>query len=390
MKVLMLLEGEFPPDERVEKEALTLLNAGYEVEIFALSFKKKTHIEYYKGIKVYSPLVPKLVYKFFPALLVFPLYYWFRKQQYRRTVNRFDYGFIHVHDLPMSRMGFWLKRKCRAKLICDQHEFYSNWIGRTAHMQTFAGRIILLFSRWNRYERKYLNRADTVITVSENLRRIYIKTHGLNETKVISVPNTPLKKELESLPPDLGLKGKYKDRFVLFYGGMIDILRGIDLIIKSLPLIRKDIPGVLVVLAGRIRRGSDPLAVARNYGVEDLVEYVGFLRPDELRAYIDASSVCFATLPADSIEINNTIITKIYQYAAASKPILTGRAEMMRQFVERYNLGMSADEKDPQNIAETILSMRERLDTFTFNVPAEEMFWEYTSLPLVSLYKQLL
>jgi glycosyltransferase involved in cell wall biosynthesis len=390
MKVLMLLEGEFPPDERVEKEALTLLDAGYEVEIFALSFTKNTHVEDYKGIKVYSTLVPKLVFKFFPALLVFPLYYWFRKQQYRKIVNKFDYGFIHVHDLPMSRMGFWLKKKCRAKLICDQHEFYSNWIGRTAHMQTVAGRIILLFSRWNRYERKYLNRADTVITVSENLREIYLKTYGLSEEKIISVPNTPLEKELENLPPDLGLKEKYKDRFVLFYGGMIDILRGIDLIIKALPLIRKDIPGVLVVLAGRIRRGSNPLAVARAYGVEDLVEFVGFLSPEKLRAYIDASSVCFATLPADSIEINNTIITKIYQYAAARKPILTGKAEMMKQFVARYNLGMSVDEKDPQKIAEIILTMRKRLDTFTFNVPAEEMFWEYTSLPLVSSYKRLL
>jgi phosphatidylinositol alpha-1,6-mannosyltransferase len=171
---------------------------------------------------------------------------------------------------------------------------------------------------------------------------------------------------------------------------MIDILRGIDLIIKALPLIRKDIPGVLVVLAGRIRRGSNPLEVARAYGVEDLVEFVGFLSPEKLRAYIDASSVCFATLPADSIEINNTIITKIYQYAAARKPILTGKAEMMKQFVARYNLGMSVDEKDPQKIAEIILTMRKRLDTFTFNVPAEEMFWEYTSLPLVSSYNRLL
>jgi len=192
MKVLMLLEGEFPPDERVEKEALTLLSSGYQTEIFALSFSENNKVENYKGIKVYAPYVPKLVFKFFPAILVFPLYYWFRKMQFRKIVNQYDYQFIHVHDLPMSRMGFWLKKKCGAKLICDQHEFYSNWIYRTAHMKTIQGRIIGFLSRWESYERKYLNKADLVVTVSENLRQLYIKLYNINGDKVISVPNTPL------------------------------------------------------------------------------------------------------------------------------------------------------------------------------------------------------
>lgn len=386
MKVLMLLEGEFPYDERVEKEALSLKGAGYEVDIFALSFSQRKDVDTYKGIKVFSPFVSKLLFKFYPALLVFPVYKWARRKQIIRLTGSERYDVIHVHDLPMSSLGYWLKERYHAKLVCDQHELYSEWIGRTAHMNTMAGRLIMFFSNWKKYEQKYLSRADLIITVSENLRELYIRLHNIEGEKIISVPNTPLKRDIQVQPADLGLKEKYKGRFVLFYGGMIDILRGIDLAIKAIPLIRKEIPNVVVVLAGRIRKGCDPVGLAKDLGVEDHVEYVGFLNPQELRAYMDASTICFATLPADSLEINNTIITKIYQYALAHKPILTGQALMMKDFVTQYNLGMAANEKDPENLAKTIFEMKAKLSSFTFNIPEYILFWDYTSEILLKKY----
>ncbi len=389
MKVLMILESEFPYDERVEKEALTLIKEGYDVEILAFSLSAKSSSAIYKGIKVYSPFLPKLIYKFYPAFCILPFYRWYRMWQLHKMAPSTSYNFIHVHDLPMSKMGYLLKKKFNAKLICDQHEFYSNWIGRTAHMKSFAGRIINFLSKWEKYERKYLSLADLVITVSDNLREIYIRLHGIDENKIISVPNTPLQKDIEVASADLGLKEKYKNRFVLFYGGMIDILRGIDLMINALPLIREKIPEVLVVLAGRIRRGCDPLGMAKSLGVEDQVEYVGFLKPEELRAYIAESSMCFATLPADSIEINNTIITKIYQYAALSKPILVGKAQMMKDFVNKYDLGLAANEKDPADIARVVCEIKEKLSSFTFKVPEQIMFWEYTSVILPEMYGKI-
>jgi len=39
MKILMVLEGEFPPDNRVEKEAVSLIEAGHEVHIACYSKK---------------------------------------------------------------------------------------------------------------------------------------------------------------------------------------------------------------------------------------------------------------------------------------------------------------------------------------------------------------
>jgi glycosyltransferase involved in cell wall biosynthesis len=389
MRVLMILEGEFPPDERVEKEALTLVEAGFVVDIFALSFYRKKQFENYKGINVYSPFMPKLIYKFSPAILVFPLYYWFRRWQICKTLKIKSYSYIHVHDLPMSKLGYWLRRKCKGKLICDQHEFYSDWIGRTAHMQTIPGKIIGWLSNWSGFERKFLQKADLIITVSPNLRTIYIDLYNIEKNKIISVPNTPLRKEVSKYAVDNAIIEKYKDRFVIFYGGMIDILRGIDLVIKSIPYILNEIPDVLILLAGRIRRNCDPVNLARELGVTKHVEYVGFLKPEELMSYMAASKICFAASPADSIEVNNSISTKIYQYIHLHKPVLVGQAKMMRDFVLKYNLGLSANEKDPEDIANTIIRMKNQLSGFSFEVPENELYWEHTSKEMVVKYLEL-
>lgn len=389
MRVLMILESEFPPDDRVEKEALSLIDAGFVVDIFALSFCRKSQFQNYKGISVYSPYMPKLIYKFSPAILVFPLYYWFRRWQVCKILKIESYSYIHVHDLPMSKLGYWLQRKCKGKLVCDQHEFYSNWIGRTAHMQTISGKIIGRLGNWSKFERKFLQKADLIITVSQNLRILYIDLYNLDENKIISIPNTPLRKEVSKFVLDNAIIDKYKDRFVIFYGGMIDILRGIDLVIKSIPYVLDEIPDILFLLAGRVRRNCDPMKLAMELGVTNHVEYVGFLKPEELMSYMAASKICFAASPADSIEVNNSISTKIYQYIYAQKPVLVGRAKMMKDFVLKYNLGLSANEKDPVDIATTIIRMKNQLSGFSFEVPEEEIYWEHTSKEMVVKYLEL-
>ena len=39
MKILMVLENQFPDDERVEKEALSLIKAGHEVHLLCATLK---------------------------------------------------------------------------------------------------------------------------------------------------------------------------------------------------------------------------------------------------------------------------------------------------------------------------------------------------------------
>ena len=63
-KIAMLLEAEFPPDVRVENEALSLAEAGFEVHIFALTFEKRPLLEEWRpGVWVHRKFLAKKLYK---------------------------------------------------------------------------------------------------------------------------------------------------------------------------------------------------------------------------------------------------------------------------------------------------------------------------------------
>ncbi len=75
MKIGMILESEFPPDPRVENEAVSLIENGNEVYLLCLSFSKNNREEKIKGICVNRYYLKRQYYnKLRVAMLDFPIY----------------------------------------------------------------------------------------------------------------------------------------------------------------------------------------------------------------------------------------------------------------------------------------------------------------------------
>ena len=390
----MLLENVFPPDDRVEKEALSLINSGFEVHVACYSRNNDfIEEEIYKGIYIHRQKISRLMYKFSAAILVLPFYYWYWKRIVRNLQKRFSYRTIHVHDLPLSKVGYFLKRKYKVKLICDQHEFYSNWIIYTAHYNTSLGKIVKFLSNWISYEKRYLRKADLVITVEEPLREIYLRNYHLNPDKVISLPNTPLKKIFNAKRIDQNIVERFKNNYVLTYVGAIDILRGLDLAIEALVEIRKKIPNVRMLLVGGTVKPYDPISKAKQHNVEDLIDFVGWKNIEELPSYIFASDICFLTPPVHREEVNNTIATKIYQYVAMGKPIIVSSARLMKNFVESNQVGFALKNNDSKDFFEKVIEIYSNPDMARQmgekgKALSESYFWETTSQKMIDTYNQ--
>jgi len=395
MKILMLLDGEFPPDDRVEKEALSLMACGYEVSIACYTRKDRPAFENYKGIQLYRMPISKLTYKLSAACLVLPFYFRIWRKFVSKLFKNQRFDVIHVHDLPLASVGYFFKEKFNMKLVCDQHEFYSNWIIHTAHYNTPLGRIVKTLSDWKSYEKKYLALADLVVTIEEPLRSSYLNEVGLSAEKVICLPNTPSGKIFENKVFDSEILAKYQDRFVLFYAGNIDILRGLDVAVRALPLLKEEIPNVLLLLVGKIVKPYNPVELAEKLGVSDHFHFDGWSPIEKLPSYIQASDLCLFTPPANREEINRTIATKIYQYMQLDKPVIVGQAKMMKEFVESRQIGYVIDETSPEDFARTVLNYYRNKETedFRISVKCEQIksgfVWEETVKRLISVYNKL-
>jgi glycosyltransferase involved in cell wall biosynthesis len=391
MKVLMLLNEEFPPDSRVEKEAISLIEQGHIVTVACYSLNNAPEFEIYKGIEIRRINLNKISYKLSAACLILPFYF----AKWTRFTEAIAKGFrpdiIHVHDLPLSKVGYKLKVKYQCKLICDQHEFYSDWIVHTAHMNTFLGKIVSSLSNWKKYEEYYLKKADLVLTVSENLRQNYINTYNLDRNEILCIPNTPTEKIYNAKNKKDHIIDRYRDNFMIFYAGGIDVLRGINTAIRALKLLQPEIPNVKLVLAGKIIKPYDPFKVAADNNVNAMFDFAGWIDEEDLPSYIAASKVCFFTPPANRVEINNTIATKIFQYAIMDRPIITSSAQIMKDFVETNNLGIAIDDGDHVGFAYAILKIEkgefkfEKLDL----IKKKEITWECTVQPMINAYDKL-
>ncbi len=398
MKICMVLDSTFPPDDRVEKEALSLIAKGYEVYLLCHTHTHQPGEELYKGIRIIRFNL-KLWFKkkLIPLYLLLPAYRLFWKRRIFHLIKKERINILHFHDLPLSDIGVKAKKRFNIKLVCDQHEYYSNWIRKAAHYNTFIGKIVSYYSNWERYEQRYLNQADLVITVSEPLRQIYLKNTGLDERKVIVVPNTPSGNLFNLNGKNFEKPSQYRNHFVLFYAGTIDILRGLDFIIDALPRLTESIPNIKFIFAGKIFKSFDPIEYAKKIGVSPYCEYLGWLALEQLPRYISVSDICLFTPPANREEINSTIATKIYQYLAMKKPIIVSEAKMMKEFVEKNRIGYAVNYGNIEDLVHTILDIRDHYSTIKREIAKNserliesgKIYWENTVKDMIDRYAKL-
>ncbi len=391
MQILMLLENEFPPDNRVEKEIKSLVEEGHKVDIACITRQQRPKFEAGKHCNIYRIPLNNWMYKLSAATLIVPAYFRFWMKFVNQLFKQNHYDAIHVHDLPLAKVGYTIKKKYGVKLICDQHEYYSNWIIHTAHYNTGLGKIINKLSDWKKYEKKYLHKADLVITVEEPLRQCYIDDVGLTPEKVILVPNTPSAEIFNPQNVDRSLVEKYKNDFVLFYAGGIDKLRGLELPVKAMETLQEKIPNLKLVIAGPEAKNFSIIQLAEKHHVQDKVEYLKWIDIENLPSYIAASKVTFFTPPGNRDEIHRTIATKIYQYMAIGTPVIVSNVDLMKQFVEKHKAGyVVKNHEDFEKACIELYKKPAKWQEIHKNClkAAPEFIWESTIKKMLQFYAQ--
>ena len=155
-----------------------------------------------------------------------------------------QFDVIHVHDLPLSKIGVEFKEKYSIKLIIDLHENYPAAMEEALHTKTILGRVLSSNRQWRIYEKKILKHADLIITVIEEMKE-RIAALGIDEKKIIIVPNT-----LEDENFIVSKKNPNPDYITLFYAGGVNVHRGLQIAIKGLKEVVKKHPQIRLWIIG--------------------------------------------------------------------------------------------------------------------------------------------
>ncbi len=395
----MLLDRFFPPDIRVEKEARSLLEAGYHVFLLTAGEDDMPNEEIVEGIKVICRKSPqnffRMAWNYFCSQVFFIHPFW--KKALEDAVRRYKVEAIHVHDLPLVNMGLNVAHRFNLPLIADLHENYPEAVRQYRVRPKPTQRIFNLASplwRWKRMERFCVQQADRVITVVDEAKEHYINDCEVSPEKVTVVMNTEDLDYFYSLPIKEDIVKKYQPYFTISYVGGFGRHRGIQTAISAMPKILSEIPNARLLLVGSGGNEIELRELARIEKVEQAVEFTGWQPFDLVPSYIAASKVCLIPHIASG-HTNSTIPHKIFQAMAMDKPVVVSSAKPLKRIVEETGAGLVFPSGDAGALAEAVIriyrdnGLATKFGKAGRRAVQERYNWNIEGRKLVELYRDL-
>lgn len=388
MKICHVVYAYFPSDPRVRREVDSLRAAGHEVHVICLRGEGEGSNENIRGTHVLRvPLRARrgggLRYAFQYALFLL-----LSSARLLALHNRTRLHAIHVHSLPDFQVFCALPLRVRGvPVVLDLHEALPEIA--IARLRLSSGSLLARMARVA--ERLSVRFADRVITVNEAVKDLVSKRS--RRTDIVVIMNSPDAHSLQvgnfaALRRQLGLNSHPA---VVYVGG-INPERDLETLLRAVSALRERFP-IQVVIAGYGDR--EYLAYVRDFASKlpfsDPVQFLPRIPQDEVMTYLNLSSIGVVSYKESPLT-HVAIPTKVFEYAAAGKPMAIARlgalASLFKDAAEFFRPG---DAADLASAIERILTDQARSRQFV--VKAREVLercsWTVMEARLLSIYSHL-
>ncbi len=394
MRIGMILDKVFPPDPRVENEAIELIKAGHEVFLFCLSYSNQPPKELINKIQVIRYTSNKLEYKLSALAYTVPFYTVLMKKKIHHFLHKNKIEAIHIHDIRIAEAVFKANRTFKLPTILDLHDNMPEVMKLYPHLQKFPGKYIISPKKWKQKEESFIEKSTKVITVSQEFIDEVVERTHIDLQKIVLVPNTIRKSFYSEAVIDENIINRYKEEYVILYVGDTHIRRGLQTAIRSIKEISKHIKNIKLVIVGSNTTDTLLKKEVIELGIEKFVDFEGWQNVKLFPSYIKASAICISPLHRNK-QHDVAYANKVFQYMSFAKPLLVSDAIAQKKMVERVQSGLVHTEKDTEDFTEKVLTLytnkklSAELGKNGKHFVETEFCWEQTSKNLVHLYDNL-
>ena len=394
MRIGMILDAEFPPDPRVENEAVSLVNNGHDVFLFCLKYNDEHSSEIINGIQVKRYSSNKLEYKLSALAYTIPLYTLLMKSKIEDFIINNKIESLHIHDIRIAQAVFNANKKNNLPVVLDLHDNMPEVMKLYPHLQKFPGKYIISPKKWKIKEEQFILKSDKVISVSPEFLETLKTRIPASSNKLVLVPNTIRKSFFEDYKVDKTITNRYKNNFVILYLGDTHLRRGLQTAISGAKKLSLDIPNLKLVIVGKNTTDTILKQQVKDLEIEHLVDFEGWQNVSLFQSYIIASAICISPLHRN-LQHDVAYANKIFQYMSLAKPLLVSDATAQKRLIEKANSGLVHKEKDVADFSAKILTLYKSSELRTDLGKNGERFiknefcWEQTSKKLIDLYNNL-
>ncbi|WP_422359482.1 glycosyltransferase family 4 protein [Reichenbachiella sp.] len=352
----MVFHGEYPTHPRIENQALYLLSEGAEIHLFCVTYQKQNAgIEIYKGIHVHRYYCKKWMYKVSALAYTIPLYHSLIKGKLLDFMSRVKPDVIHLHNMYLAEPVYNLASKQRIPVILDIHENVPEIMKFYPHLQSGLGKLLIKPSVWKRKEEEFILKSDGIIVVTSDAKNELEQRTGAAPSKTLVLPNFT-DPSFEKAAYDFGLINKFKGNFNAIYVGDTGKRRGIESVIKAIPLILKEISNFHLIVVGASNNDQALRDLAKQMNVDQHISFEGWQPESILSDYIYLSDIGICPL-LRNIHHDTTYANKLFQYAMLGKPILASNCTAQKNLIENEKWGLIHESEDSLDFAKQFIDL---------------------------------
>lgn len=200
--------------------------------------------------------------------------------------------------------------------------------------------------------------SNKVVCVTEGIKREIVQRYGVNQDKLIVIPNGA---NVELLQPmdkrecrrKLGLE---EDAFYVGFIGSFAPWHGLEILIDSAKQVKEQgYSKIKYLLVGDGQLKASLEQRVKDYKLEGEIQFSGWVAYEEIPYYINAFDVAVAPFTRERNDIIGLSPLKLYEYLACGCPIIASRVEGVKQVVEESQCGYLFEPGDIKDLARRIL-----------------------------------
>jgi len=375
----------------VWNELRALAEGGYEVvaicpkgdgdESASASFERL------EGVDIFRFAQPRASGSALSYLREYAVAFWRIRRLARRVAGDRGFDVVQASNPPdFLLMAVYFLKRSGARLIFDHHD-----LAPELYLARFGGDGGVFYWLTRLLEQVNYRLADLVLATNESYRRVAIQRGRRRPEDVLVVRSGPQLSRFGPVAPDERLKKGH--RFLLSFIGEMEPQDGVDHALQALAHLLGRRSDWYAVFAGDGSAREGLQALATHLGLDDHVEFAGWLEDPALRSVLCSSDVCLAPDPKTPLSDASTLV-KIAEYMAMSRPIVS--YDLTESRVTAAEAAVYARPDDPEAFAEALDALlddpdrRERMGRIGLERVQQSLSWECGSIQLLAAYDQAL
>ena len=233
-----------------------------------------------------------------------------------------------------------------------------------------------------RYNSKTLQNSSKVLVMNEHTKELVEKYYNIKKEKISIVPNGVELKQFES---------KLKRKRQIIFSGVMYEHRGLDILMKAVPIIIKKISDIQIVLVGNGPELENIKKIVKDTNIESNITFLGWVEHEKIPKILKESIIGIGPLRSTDVT-KNTLPIKILEYMAASLPIVAKNGTIPSDILIDGENGFSI--QNSTDLAEKIIKLLENkkmLEKFGENSKkmVEKFDWKNISQMIIDDYSKI-